>query len=82
MIYTVGRRDVYEGALAMDPKLKKLKGGSVWKTKEDAQQYLQDTRQDKTFLVYGIEADWDKDTDEVRRAPWHALNKNARIKRI
>ena len=82
MVYTVGKTEVYEDYIAKDSNPEKAKGGSVWRTKDDARNYLLGTSQDKTFSIYGIEADWEKDTEAVLGSPWRALTRKARIVRI
>lgn len=77
LIYTVGKTEVYEDYLAKDKHPEKAKGGSVWRTKDDARGYLLKTKQDKTFSVYGIEADWDKDTEPTLEGQWRALTRKA-----
>ena len=85
MIYTVGKTEVYEDYMAKDKNPEKAKGGSVWRTKDDARGYLFSTKQDKTFSVYGIEADWEKDTEAVQGDPpptWRALTKSAKLVKL
>ncbi len=47
MIYTIGRRDVYERALSEQPEVFKREGGSVWQTEEAAREYLELNEDDK-----------------------------------
>lgn len=74
MIYTIGRTEVYEKLFVSTPGVKKLgrdmnykgcpdypdgyPGGCVWETREKAQQYCPGD-----YSVYGVQADWIKDTD-------------------
>lgn len=82
MIYTVGKADVYDEALTRDPNLEKSKGGLVWKTRDDARGHLFSTKQEKTFSVYGIEADWEKDTEVVQGSPWRSLTRSAKLVKL
>lgn len=79
LIYTVGKTEVYGDYMAKDKNPEKAKGGSVWRTRDDARGYLLETKQDKTFSVYGIEADWDKDTEPTLEGQWRALTRKARL---
>jgi len=87
MIYTVGKYDIYEKALDEHPDLKKEIGGSVWRTEIEAVRYLYkwslaDTYAEE-FEVYGIDADWEKDT--VKSSPdnsWNDLIIQAKIIRL
>lgn len=69
MIYTIGNTKNYNTYLKEIPNLKKkgrdrdYQGGSVFKTLEDAENYLDDLELNNEYSVYGVEADWDKDTD-------------------
>lgn len=81
LIYTVGRRDIYESYLDADLSAAKAKGGSVWRTREEAQSYLEATRQ-SDYSVFGVVADWNRDTEFVLRAKWRALTKNAYLVRL
>ena len=73
MLYTVGKRDVYEKYIATDKNARKGIGGSVWKSKSEAQKHCE-----SDFKVYGIEADWEKDTKlDVNGNGWHELIVNA-----
>jgi hypothetical protein len=65
MIYTVGHKESYEKYFKEDKDPQKLGsedlegyiGGSVWLTKDDAKNNCP-----PEYNVYGVEADWDKDT--------------------
>lgn len=71
MIYAIGRKDIYEEGLARAKienypfmkagKTKTYPGGSVWKTRKEAQTYLDNNDKKNQYNVYGILADW-KDT--------------------
>lgn len=77
MIYTVGRKDIYEPYLANDPNPRKGKTGSVWQTKEEAAVYAKDG-----FQVYGVMADWNLDTAPDGDEHWHQLLTPAKLVRV
>ena len=74
MIYTIGQTTAYEENfknLKVVEKLGRTKdyaGGSVWKTKKEA---LKNCPAD--YSVYGVEADWDRDTVPSKEGSWHDL---------
>lgn len=63
MIYTIGHTENYERYFEEQGTPQKLgrtadyAGGSVWKTQEEAQRGCPDG-----YSVYGVLADWEKDT--------------------
>lgn len=84
LIYTLGRRDVYDPYIASDPSAAKAPGGSVWRTLGEAQTYLiahsNPYRDLSWFAIYGVVADWERDTVEDTETPganWRALNRAA-----
>lgn len=84
MIYTVGHRESYERYLReQGPQCFKrgtrpdYPGGSVWRTREEAER-----RAPEGYAVYGIDADWEKDTIPSAIGPWHDLVRDARIVRV
>lgn len=90
MIYTIGRKSVYDLHIEHNPQAMKIgrsddyPGGSVWRTPEEARQYLADENLDDLddFDVYGVEADWEKDTEPSNGGPWHDLLRDARLVRL
>jgi hypothetical protein len=80
MIYTIGHYRNYEKMLVDIPNLKKAIGGSVWKTHYDALRYLT-LCEIQDFEIYGVEADWEKDTqtDLSSDNQWHELLVEAKI---
>lgn len=73
MIYTIGHTKNYLEAFETDPNLKKLgqtddyPGGSVWKTRKEAENFLsRDSvyNYDKGYSVFGVLADWETQTEE------------------
>jgi len=85
LIFTIGYREHYDkyfrDSIPEDKVPVKLgrgggyQGGCVWRTSEEAQKYLDD-RNMHDYSVYGVEADWDKDT-EPSNAPFNNLIRNA-----
>lgn len=75
MIYTIGHKESYERYFEEQGTPRKLgrtnnhSGGSVWKTKEEAQKACDINI---GFAVYGVIADWDKDTVPTLD-PWNEL---------
>ena len=61
MIYTVGLIDKYEAALAKGDAVKDA-GGWVWQTPEEARDYLVARNSIDVRRVYGVLADWERDT--------------------
>lgn len=91
MIYTAGFAAIYEQSFRdLAPTHPKKKGrdgdypgGSVWRTREDAQRYLDEAGQAATYRVYGVDADWDTDTEPSRSSgPWHDLLRSAWLNRL
>jgi len=78
LIYTIGRRDIYEPYIASDPSAAKAKGGSVWRTRDEALHYLSEHLL-YDYWVYGVVARWDEDTevDPGATGYWRALTKDA-----
>lgn len=80
MIYTIGDRDLYERVIKESGD--KAKGGSVWKTREEAEarKNAGDPGRLWDFEVYGVEADWDKD---VKEGPdFGTLSKKAKLVKL
>ena len=92
MIFTVGKTDVYDPYLRDDSDAAKLgrgqdhvgnyySGGSVWKTREAAQSYLDATNQNE-FSVYGVLADWETQTEPEPGQEWHRLLVTSRLVKL
>ncbi len=92
MIYTVGLIEEYEKRIddgtaiklgrGKDGFGKPYAGGWVWKTPEDARRYLFERNSLSSRRVYGVIADWDRDTYIVPGAPTRCLKVNAKIVRL
>ena len=91
MIYTIGYKKTYDHYCG-SPGSQKKKGGSVWQTREAAQAYLDNNKNEMFFVgrhktpvpysefgIYPVDADWEKDTEPVEDASWRALTKSAFI---
>ncbi len=86
MIYTIGHAENYRTAIARDGKIQKLgrdhkgghlpkdyPGGYAFKTFKDAVHRIEEAYQDKGFAVFGLKADWEKDTVPSSHGWWHNL---------
>ena len=84
MIFTVGRTAGYERYLDSPDGVKKGIGGSVWRFYKDAYCYLEATNQLAEYTVYAVDADWFKDTEEVKGSSdsIRALTKEAKLYRV
>ncbi|MBS1722594.1 MAG: hypothetical protein JSS66_06245 [Armatimonadetes bacterium] len=79
MLYTVGRKDVYEPLFAEHPDgFDKLAGGSVWPTEAVARQYLERWGLSESFGVYGINANWTTDTCLEEGCEYRSLTRDAK----
>lgn len=84
MIFTIGRTESYDQNIASQENCQKKGkdqnycGGSVWRTYEEALEYVVEG-----YSVYGVVADWDKDTEENQEGGnWHNLLKDAKLIKI
>ena len=95
MIYTIGHQENYERAFQRHGEGKVVKagrytkpdgtvypGGCVWKTREEAQNYLTKFP-NLSWKIYGVLADWETDTAPNEAGqPWHDLLRDARVVRL
>jgi len=81
MIFTVGRAILYESYFSEQEVPIKAVGGSVWRTYQEATQYLLKNEIQNEYLVYGVFADWDLDT-KITEYGWNALLKDAPLCKI
>jgi hypothetical protein len=87
VIYTIGHRESYLKAIAEadDGKIEKLgksderPGGYAFRTCEDAQRRIAEAYADRRFAVFGLEADWELDTEPSPTGWWHNLLRDATI---
>lgn len=83
MIYTVGKEELYELYFYKQGSPRKMgrtdtyPGGSVWKTKEEAEKFCKEG-----YKVYGVEADWDRDTEKSENGDCHDLLVSSYLVRI
>ncbi len=74
MIFTIGHTESYKQYLSKQEKCMKLgrtenyRGGSVWQTKEEAEKFCP-----VDYSVYGLKADWNKDTEPNPNNCWSDL---------
>ena len=84
MIYTIGHTEAYRNNMKkFGVKFQKMgktedyTGGAVWRTEDDAQNYL-DRHNMKDYSVWAVEADWVKDTI-ISPYDYNYLINNSRI---
>jgi hypothetical protein len=92
MIYAIGRIEEYEPKIDAGLGIKLgpgrrsdgtyYPGGWVWRTAEEAAAYIKARNAPEPRRVYGVIADWDKDTREVLYEPTRCLNRDAAIVRV
>ena len=74
MIYTIGHTKSYlryfeeSGKVYKKGRTPDYCGGSVWKTKEDAEKHVK-----KGYSVFGVLADWDAETVPSNNGNWNDL---------
>jgi len=76
MIYTVGKRILYDLYMARDSNASKGVSGSVWETFAQAKAYRD--KQAPYFGLYGVDADWEKDTKDIGMS-FRALTRDAKL---
>ena len=85
MIYTIGIKENYDKYIEefSNPPAAKEIGGSVWETFDKVKLYLKATNQ-AGYGIYGVDADWDKDTkiNKDSSKSWRDLTKRAKIVKI
>lgn len=97
MIYTLGRTTDYEQCFRdmettgrRPAKVGRFMnategycGGSVWQTPEEVQRHIDSKPATLDgYSVYGVEADWTRDTTASQNGPWHDLLINAPLYRL
>lgn len=84
MIYTIGHAETYRNTMSQitEPMLKVGKGiwqgqpyegGYAFRTYEDAMRRIDEAYPDWGFDVFGMEADWDTETEPSEEGWWHHL---------
>lgn len=87
MIYTIGHREIYLKLFGGEKQPHKrgryegYQGGSVFRTEAEADIYLEE-RGLHSHDVFGIEADWDTDTEPHPGQPFHDLLTDAPLVRL
>jgi len=82
MIFTIGKTINYERFFLEQDQPQKLgrckrsPGGSVWRTFNEVQTYLDSLGLDE-YSIYGVIADWEEDTEQHGGASWRDLLKNS-----
>lgn len=82
MIYTLGRHTAYENNFKKISNLQKLgrcegyEGGSVFQTAEEVWEYIV-AESLEGYSVYGVEADWERDTEKSQTNVWNDLLRDA-----
>lgn len=94
MIYTIGDRDNYLAAIQRDGIIQKLgkkqpgehpdypdgyPGGYAFQTLDDALRGLREEDQSGRWTVFGMDANWEQDTEPDQGHWWHSLKKEADI---
>jgi hypothetical protein len=87
MIYTVGSKKAYLRSLVKNGKVMKrgrcrgYGGGGAFRTREDAQRHLDELAVQgyKGYMVFGMLADWDRDTQASPDHWWHDLLTDAEV---
>ena len=89
MIYCIGLTVRYEAALAGPAAPVKrggeggdYPGGWVWATVADAKRFLAMNGLTATHSVYGLRADWDRDTVANGDEPYRRLARDAEVVRV
>ena len=87
MIYTVGSKKAYlrkllkEGKVMKTGRCRGYAGGCAFRTREEAQRYLDELAIQgyKDYMVFGMLADWERNTRASPDHWWHDLLKDAEV---
>jgi hypothetical protein len=88
MIYTVGPKKIYKaqiqvwGTLFKVGRSEKYRGGCAFQSIADAQRWIEEYKKGKDnreFGVFGLEAEWGKDTEPSEDEWWHYLLHNRQV---
>ena len=88
MIYCIGLTVRYEAALAGPSAPVKRGGGGdyaggwVWQTVAGAERFMVTNGLTATHSVYGLDADWERDTEAVAGQPYRRLVRDSEVIRI
>ncbi len=88
MIYCIGLRARYEAALSgPQPVVKRggtgsdYAGGWVWAKAEEALRFIAENGLVATHAVYGVLAEWERDTRQIAGEPYRRLIRDAEVVR-
>src|SRR5438132_1153092 len=87
MIYTVGSQKAYlktflkDGRVVKTGRRRGYPGGRAFHTRADAQRHIDELELQgfKGLIVFGLLADWEKDTKPGEDGWWHELVKDAEV---
>ncbi len=88
MIYCIGLTVRYEAALAGPSAPVKrgsgadYAGGWVWETVAGAERFIAMNGLTATHTVYGLAADWQRDTEAIAGEPYRRLTRDAEVVRV
>ena len=93
MIYTIGRKEVYDSHIAQRIALGQLPlvlgqrpysfmGSLVFQTRTEAQLYIARNSIYSQHTVYGVHAKWEIDTYQHLEEPHHRLLVDAKLERL
>ncbi len=92
MIYTIGHAVSYQAAIAENGSIQKLgrdsnssqkpknyPGGYAFETRKDAIRRIEEAYPGRGYVVFGMKADWAKDTIPSHDGWWHNLINDSEI---
>jgi hypothetical protein len=87
MIYTVGSKKAYfrsllkNGTVTKSGRKRGYAGGCVFRTREDARRHIDELELQgyKGFMVFGVLADWETETQASSQHWWHDLLVDAEV---
>ena len=92
MIYTIGHEANYQKAIAdspyhgiskvgktIGPQGEPYSGGYAFQTIEDAERRIVEEGKVGVWAVFGLDADWEQDTEPTAAGWWHYLLRDAAV---
>lgn len=87
MIYTIGHyvsymkgfEDAGDGALYKLGRTEDYEGGCAFRTADDARRAIEELEQEDFYAVFGLDADWETETEPSAAHWWHDLLVDAPI---
>jgi hypothetical protein len=76
MLYTVGKRILYDLYMARDPNAAKGVSGAVWETLAQAKAFRD--KRASAFGIYGVYGDWSSDTKDIG-SDFHVLTRDCKL---